>query len=153
MSDELFLNDWGVSTVRDFGLLFCGDRLGYGMSRSVYELAIDPTKVVKIEGERGFFQNVIEWETWQSLGTTPHGKWLAPCRWISPCGIVLVMDKTAPLSRRRAPPKLPEWLTDTKLTNYGLIGRRVVCHDYGTNMLLNHGAFGSKQRKVRGWWS
>ena len=83
MSD-IRLNTLGDSVVRDFGFAFCGAKLGAGIGREVYECAIDPSKVVKIETASQSFQNVIEWETWHRLKDGPHGKWLAPCRFISP---------------------------------------------------------------------
>ena len=147
MSD-LLLNQYGAATVGDFGSMFCKRQIGRGIGREVYVLETDPTKIVKIEIGSQSFQNVIEWETWDKLEDTPHAKWLAPCRHISPCGIVLIMDRTQPLRPGEEPDRMPAWLNDHKRSNYGRLGKRVVCHDYGTNLLLNHGAFNSRMRKV-----
>jgi hypothetical protein len=151
MTSELFLNDFGTTTVRDFGFLFCGRKLGQGRDREVFELLTDPSKVVKIETGARSFQNVIEWETWQALEDTRHARWLAPCRFISPSGIVLIMDRTSPLREREEPRTLPGWLVDTKRDNYGVIEGRVVCHDYGLPRLLDRVPGASKHRRVE-WW-
>lgn len=148
---SLFLNEHGVPTVADFGHLFCGEKLGGGIGRQVFVLAIDPTRVVKIETASASFQNIIEWETWKELKETPHAKWLAPCWHISPCGIVLIMDRTTPMRPGDEPKQMPEWLSDFKRSNYGALGGRVVCHDYGLNLLLNHGAFAGKMKRPQ-WW-
>lgn len=117
--------------------LFLGKEIGGGMSRRVFEIKRDETKIIKIENTMGHFQNVIEWQTWEALKNTPHAKWLAPCYEISPCGTVLIMAKTSPLNLGR-PQKLPSWITDHKAENFGYLNKKIVCHDYGTNLLLNH---------------
>lgn len=136
----------------DFSALFCGDLLSEaGISRRVFVLATDPTKVVKVEEYAGRFQNVIEWETWQQLRETKYAAYLAPCHFISPCGIVLIQERVSPLPPEREHEKLPDFLTDFKRQNYGLLDGRVVCCDYGTSVAINHGAFASKLRKPE-WW-
>jgi hypothetical protein len=147
MSDE-YLDGLSYSILREFACASLGDKIGEGMSRTVYEYALDITKIVKIESRAGFFQNVIEWETWNNLRDTKHSKWLAPCRYISPSGTFLIMDRSAPLRIEEAPMRLPSWLGDHKLANYGLINKQVVCHDYGTNKLLNNGAFTARLKKT-----
>lgn len=138
--------------------LFCGECLGSGIGRDTFVFGIDDTKVIKIEERAGSFQNVIEWETWESVQGTPGAKWLAPCRFISDSGSVLIMERTTPLgvlTAAKLPKRLPDWLTDHKFANYGLLKDRFVCHDYGTNLLLNHGAFDRKMREKIDWseWS
>lgn len=109
-----------------------GQKLGQGMSREVFVLPFDETKVVKVEDSSGCFQNVHEWEFWQNW---QHDKlvkkWLAPCYFISDSGTFLIMDRTEPLPRSRTPKKVPGFLTDHKIANFGLLKNRVVCHDYG----------------------
>lgn len=145
MSD---LADLGRNTLIDLAQLICGRRLGSGIGRTVYRMATEPDKVIKIEEGGCSFQNVIEWQTWEALRYTKHARWLAPVEHISPCGIVLIMAATEPLPKARYPERMPTWLSDFKVDNYGLYKGRVVCHDYGTNLLLNHGAFGGRMRKV-----
>jgi len=133
----------------DLFRMLCGERIGKGTSREVYECAYDPRFVVKIESAPGSFQNVTEWNMWWDADRIPHAaEWLAPCVKISPCGIVLIQKRTKPA--KNYPKKLPEWLTDTKRTNYGMIGRRFVCHDYGVNTMRNSGL--SKHLRKVDWW-
>jgi hypothetical protein len=117
--------------------LLCDDKIGYGCSRSVYSSQVLRDCVVKVEEKAGRFQIVIEWETWQRVQGTPFEKWFAPCRWISPNGIVLVMTRTVPATS--FPEKMPAFLWDFKRTNYGMLGDRFVCHDYGHTKLLEYG--------------
>lgn len=129
--------------------MLCGDRIAAGSSRAVYQCAYDDGLVVKIENGAQSFQNIAEWQVWQDAQFMPHAlDWLAPCVSISPCGLVLIQKKTEPA--KRFPEKLPVWLTDTKRANYGMIGRRFVCHDYGTHLMCNSG-LSKRLRKVE-WW-
>ena len=126
---------------------------GNGSSRAVFIWPLDESLVLKLETTITF-QNIIEWETWSALKDTIHSKWLAPCVWISNSGSALLMKRTQSLIAGKEPKVLiPAWLTDTKRSNYGLLNNKLVCHDYGTNLLLNHGAFGGKvQMKKPNWW-
>ncbi|ABF63541.1 hypothetical protein TM1040_0808 [Ruegeria sp. TM1040] len=129
--------------------MLCGEMLGSGAAREVFECAYDPSLVVKIENAAGSFQNIAEWQMWWDAQHIPHAaEWLAPCVSISPCGIVLIQKRTTPA--KRYPEKLPAWLTDTKRTNYGMIGKRFVCHDYGVHLMCNSG-LSKRKRKVE-WW-
>lgn len=149
MSDyDEAVSDWSDSVARDFVRLFCGKLLGNGMSRQVFVLETDPTKVVKVEAYGGYFQNVREWEAWKDLGHTKYGKYIAPCVSISPNGSVLVQERVEPITpdELRAA-RLPSFLCDFKATNYGRYKGRIVCCDYGTNLLHYVGAEASKLRK------
>lgn len=156
MIDEL-----SVTALRDLAGLFLGEMLGSGVGRTVYVLATDPSKVVKFETTAGSFQNVIEWQTWNDLQGTRVARYLAPCHWISPCGIVLVQSRVQTLPTLEAEAcgggrslrkvQLPEFLTDLKRENYGLLDGRVVACDYGSNLAINHGACASKLRTPT-WW-
>jgi hypothetical protein len=129
--------------------LLCDDRLGGGMSREVYSSKLMPDSVIKIEDVSCHFQNVIEWETWQMVRNTPAEKWFAPCEFISPCGVILVMAKT--IQSNKYPEKMPVFLSDFKKGNYGLYRGNLVCHDYGTNLSMHHGLFTKRVRKAN--WS
>ncbi|SOY56850.1 hypothetical protein [Cupriavidus taiwanensis] len=141
MSDNSFIH-------RDAFNLLCGDRIGYGMSRSVFSSRLLPDCVVKVEEDAGRFQNIVEWETWQRVQGTDVEKWFAPCRWISPNGSVLVMARTTPAIAY--PEKMPVFLCDFKRTNYGLYDGRLVCHDYGTSLIFEHGM--TKRMRKADWW-
>lgn len=140
-----------TSVALDLVGMMLGKKLGEGQFREVYELAIDPSKVIKLECGAGDFQNAMEWELWDEVRWTQHARWFAPCHAISACGSVLLMERTTPLVK--PPPKttrIPAYLADTKLENFGRIGNRIVCHDYARNLLVSHGLT-SRMRKPK-WW-
>lgn len=117
----------------DFFDLMCGEYLGGGCGREVYVCRVDPDFVVKIETGVGRFQNPMEWRVWQEMCDKPEGNWLAPCVSISPNGAVLIQRRTDPLRKREMKkyPKLPNFLGDIKMDNFGILGGKLVCHDYG----------------------
>jgi hypothetical protein len=122
--------------------LFIGKLLGEGLDRKTYVFLLDRTRVVKVEdstGER--FQNVREWLTWRGAKDAKNlARWLAPCHHISDCGTFLIQERTTPIVKRDVPRRVPKFLGDLKYTNWGrLADGRVVCHDYGTNLALEHG--------------
>lgn len=129
--------------------LLCDELIYEGMSRAVWSSELFPDCVVKVEERRAFFQNVVEWETWQRVKDTPLARWFAPCRWISPNGAILVMERTRPASDRDYPRDMPVFLCDFKRRNYGMLGKKLVCHDYGTNQLFEHGM--SKRLRKANW--
>lgn len=117
------------------------------MSRDVYVWTPDPTLVLKLEvGYK--HQNVIEYETWWELKDTPAEKWLAPCVWMSHCGQALLMKRTEPMRSSDDVERMPVWLSDHKRQNYGIYDGRLVCHDYGTNLLMYRGAQMKATHKV-----
>jgi hypothetical protein len=134
----------------EFTMSMCGRHLGAGIGRRVFEYALNPdTHVVKFEDCNGSrFQNVLEWETWQRVKGTRHERWFAPCVWISQSGGILIMRRTTrPV---QFPAKMPAYLCDFKRDNYGLLDGKFVCHDYGTNLLIENGLT-SRMRKAE-WW-
>ena len=111
----------------------CGKKLGQGFARSVYVLSANDDYVIKVETRAQSFQNVSEWETWSWVKEHPAlAKWFAPCTDISPSGAFLVKRRVTPLRPRERPKKLPAFLCDLKIENFGLYKGRVVCCDYGT---------------------
>lgn len=148
--EDLYLSEKHYAT--EFDSLVCGRRLGRGESRVVYSSAIDKSLVFKFERAKHSFHNVCEWEAWQQYKHIPTiAKWLAPCVAISPCGTILLQERTTPL--QNAPDKLPAFLCDTKMSNYGTLGKgknqRVVCHDYGFLITIKPK---SGMKKVN-WWN
>lgn len=126
-----------------------GNIIGSGMSRGVYDYRYDPTKVIKFEYGTENFQNVMEWRIWQEYKNCEEvARWLAPCHSISLNGNFLIMEKAADLQPDQIPNVLPEFLTDHKPENFGIIGagkkKRVVCRDYGFVVL-------SLETKKRNW--
>lgn len=123
-----------------------GPWIGTGMCRRVFNNLLDGTAVIKLEDCNGSrFQNVLEWETWCHVKGTEHAIWFAPCLWISASGGILIQRKTSVPTK--FPDKLPLYLTDTKRSNYGMVDGRFVCHDYGTNLLMEWGT-SKRTRKV-----
>lgn len=133
--------------------LFIGRKLGEGTARKVYALKDpwswtthnetgapinddrNPSFVVKFEKtERGAFQNAQEWAVWKWVRGTTMEKWFAPCEAISPCGMYLIQRRVEPLRANELPKKLPAFLQDIQQENFGRLGEKIVCCDYGTNV-------------------
>jgi hypothetical protein len=144
--DKFFKN----TVSHDFFALFCGERLGDGIGRAVYAHAQDEDLVLKFETRSGSFQNIIEWETWQEVQDCKYAKHFAPCVDISHCGTVLIMKRTRPLVKEMLPKRMPEFLCDFKVANYGLLDGKLVCHDYGFTLLMTHGL--SKKTRKADWY-
>ena len=132
-----------------------GKQIGRGMSRSVFVYALDPTLVIKIEDKSQSFQNVREWEYWQeNKDYKPIAQWLAPCVAISPCGSVLIQKRVHTLDQSRYPKTIPQFFSDTKYQNFGLLNGKFVCFDYG-NIPLSKGVIinKGKVKMVKAeWW-
>lgn len=137
---------------RDFLDAMCDREIGHGMSRVVFSLRHAPDKVVKIESYAHFHYNVLEGSVWGDLSDTPLAKWLAPVHYLSACGSVMVQSRTTPPPPTyKWPEKIPIFFTDTKKGNFGLIGRKLVCHDYAINRMDRYGA---SMRMVKAeWWN
>ncbi len=139
--------------------LLCGRKIGEGMSRTVFECSILPGCVVKVETDPHRFQNVMEWETWRMVAEAPASRWFAECKWISPNGKVLIQERTRPPGPTEFVERIPIWFTDTKRTNWGMArsgpeggGKEwLVCHDYGTSLMLQDGTV-TKRTKVADWY-
>lgn len=110
-----------------------GDLLGEGTGRKVYVCKLNSHYVVKVEEGGGSFQNVAEWDHWGWVQTVPAiARWLAPCEFISSSGAILIQRRVEPVRRAELPKRIPAFLTDIKLENFGMLEGRVVCFDYGT---------------------
>lgn len=137
--------------------LLCGERIGYGMSRMVFECTLLPDCVVKVETDAQRFQNIVEWETWKTVQHTPAARWFAQCKWISPSGVVLIQERTRPPAPQEFLDKIPVWFTDTKRTNWGMASTNksgkqfLVCHDYGTSLMLQEGTVTKRLKKAE-WY-
>lgn len=119
--------------------VLCGNLIGSGMSRQVFECKLIEDAVVKVES-RPWFQNIMENEVWYRIQDTKWARWFAPVRVLSPYGRLLVMDRTMPVSTKELPARIPKFFTDTKRQNWGrLPNGRIVCHDYGSNLLMEEG--------------
>lgn len=151
MSKENVHSYFGSSLSREIFLALTGEELGSGSCRTVLAHPHRDDLVIKIDTRAGSFQNIMEWEAWKELKDTPWARqWLAPCVSISPFGSVLVMKRTTKPMPNQYPDKIPAFLTDTKRTNYGMLNKRFVCHDYGVNMLMLKGM--TKRMHKANWW-
>lgn len=150
---DLFKNDWFL--LPDMFDFLCGANINVGTYRSVYNCSLDPRYVVKVERpvDKSFnFNNVTEFDIWSNIKANhkEYAKFLAPCSRISGCGRLLLMEKTMPVKAEELPKMIPYFLCDTKLINWGKLGRRVVCHDYG-----NHRFYSAiqKNKLVKAVWN
>jgi hypothetical protein len=139
-----------ASMHREAFYTLCDELIYTGMSRAVWTSKMLPDCVIKVEERSRMFQNIVEWETWQRVKDTPLSRWFAECKFISPGGSVLVMERTRPASDREYPQKMPAFLNDFKRRNFGMVGKHLVCHDYGITDLISHGA---SKRMVNAKWS
>ena len=116
--------------IEDMAKFLVGRHIGSGIHRDVYEYALDHTKVIKIE--RKHFYNIYEYEFWCQISENKEiRKWFAPIHWISNFGTILIQSKTTPLHFDQVSKlKVPDFLTDVKMDNFGWFEGRLVCHDY-----------------------
>jgi len=136
---DLFKND--LFLLGDFMDFICGNVLGEGCSRIVYEFNPNPNYVIKIDKSNDF-HNVSEWDVWTNIDAEIK-KFLAPCVQISSCGRVMLQQKTTPIKIKQFPVEIPEFITDIKLDNWGMLKGRPVCHDYA-----NHNLYARKQELI-----
>lgn len=156
------LYDLPISLKDDALTLICGTLLGSGASRQVYEY--EPNKkdtVIKVEVGQGWHQNTKEWHVWQSLDRASDKRgeelkrWFAPVIRISDLGVWLLMARTTPVTLnelKKEVKKVPDVITDLKVGNFGrLPDGRIVCHDYGTCLAIEHGLYNYRLRPAK-WW-
>ena len=140
--------------LQDMATLFAGQLIGGGMSRNVYSYGVSDEYVIKFEFGQGDFQNTKEWLVWNYVRDVGAiAAWFAPCNHISHMGRWLIQRRTTPVTideLRKELPRVPALFTDLKVGNWGRIGKRVVCHDYGTCLITQEGVT-TKTRKAE-WW-
>ena len=148
MSDHLEALFDGA-TANDMFHLFAGEQLGFGMSRDVRLFRFDDRYVLKFETRQNCYQNALEWEFWNFVKQDEwHKAWFAPCMAISGSGLVLIQRRTEqPVIAY--PEKMPAYMTDFKLSNFGEMDGRIVCHDYGR---LLFGSGFTRRLKKANWW-
>lgn len=120
-------------TYKDCFHLLCGKKLGSGIHRDVFECKLRKDLVVKVENsDLRYFANVFESRFWdENQYYKPVSQWLAPCEFLSPDGRILLQRKASPIfDESQLPEKLPSFLTDLKMANFGMLDGRVVCVDY-----------------------
>lgn len=114
----------------DLAGLVLGDKIGEGVFREVYQFHLKSDWVIKREKKGAEFMNANEWMVWCALRGTKLAKWLAPCHHISANGVWLIQQKVEPITKDRLPKKVPAFLGDLHLKNWGWLDGRPVCVDY-----------------------
>lgn len=126
------------TNIRKFKKQYCGRKLGQGCSRSVYEFKPDPRYVIKITDWAGIESNLLELHIWMELKWVHDlAQWLAPVIWANQDCRVILQRRVEFKAIGKYPKKVPHWFTDLKIQNYGWIGRRFVCADYGGCVITN----------------
>lgn len=120
----------------DLILMICGKKLGQGYSRVCYEYNLDDNFVVKIEPQNTT-SNISERLLWDEVQGLKGSKawvkeWFAPIIYCTPNNKILIMRKTKQDFNKTRPNKVPSFFQDVKEDNFGWIGNKFVCHDYGS---------------------
>ncbi len=127
--DIINVSDYPFHSI-DLMRMLLGTKIGDGMFRAVFECDLIPNTVIKVSNCETP-ANTIEFSVWQSVKSTPHAKWFAPCLHLSPEGNFLIQRKCRPLTDKdKLPKNIPGFFTDIKRENWGFIGKQLVCHDY-----------------------
>lgn len=125
------------------------DKLGSGVSRDVFSLFGNDKHVAKIERPgRGYFANILEFTLWNDIKNTDLVVWFAPCRCISLGGMLLIQDRTEPMHPKHMPDRIPAFFEDVKLSNWGMLNGKPVCHDYSIHSIIERT---SKAMKKANW--
>jgi len=140
----------------DLIISFIGKKIGSGSFRTVYEYNFDKSYVIKVEHGNSEC-NLMEYTLWKEIENLCGDlawvrDWFAPVLWISPNGKVLVMKRTQEKDNKERPRKVPDFFTDLKRDNFGWIGSKFVCHDYG--FIYRFLTYSKKMRTVpkSNWW-
>lgn len=126
-----------ICITSDIFTTLCGNFIGEGATRCVFEHNLDNRFVVKVAiCPAGVRANIIEHEVWKEVeGLTRNLEWVkdwfAPVIYISENGNVLIMRKTEIKPNKKKPNQVPKFLLDCYERNFGWIGNKYVCHDYG----------------------
>ena len=148
ITHEDIYGSFGTTVNRDFFHMMVGEVLGSGEFRIVYEHAHRDDLILKFEPNSQSFQNIAEWEFWEeNRDDKKVARWLAPCEFISPCGIILAQKKTTEPERSQYPSMIPEFLVDLKRKNFGMLDSKLVAHDYG----MHNVKVPTRRRKAK-WW-
>jgi hypothetical protein len=148
MNDQDVYGSFSNTVSRELFYMITGQVLGTGVDRVVYEHRHRDDLVLKFEVASNCFQNIAEWDFWHdNKDDRKVARWLAPCEFISPCGIILAMKKTIKPTETDYPKTVPAFLTDLKRDNFGMLDGKLVAHDYGLYLI----DVPTKRKKVN-WW-
>lgn len=134
--------------------ILCGEKVGEGNTRIVFDCNLMPGYVVKIEKDITSHDNTMEYEMWYSVKHQPEkAKWLAEVKWLSNNGRILIQKKAKKITdrnKKNIPSEVPAFLSDMKFENYGFIGKQFVCFDYAfSGMLCMSESMGKKMKKFK----
>ena len=134
----------------EFVDMLLGPLLGSGCSRYVFQHAFYKNRVVKIDMS-SWNANVEEFKVWQHVQYIKSvNRWFAQCPQMSKCGRVLIQEKVnINIDIEKYPAKIPSFFTDIKHSNFGFIGKQLVCCDYASNLLIEKGL---KIKMVKAKW-
>lgn len=149
---KMFETDWHL--LADFSDFFCGDCLGKGSARNVYEFRLNPKLVIKIDTTKDF-HNVAEWDNYTNIVHfhPKMARWFAKPFNISSCGRVLLMERTElglKLDSKLLPKEIPAFFMDFKVENWGILNGKAVCHDYANLRMFKE--INTTLMKPK-WWS
>jgi len=132
---DLALHDRIIGT--EFFNFTCGDLLGYGISRYVFEYKRDKRWVVKIDLSC-YSANSLEWQIWSDVEKIPQlSKWFAPCGDMTrACSVMLQRRCKIKLPHDKYPNKVPDFFSDLKYDNWGMFNGKMVCLDYASTSLV-----------------
>ncbi len=140
------ITDQGVAgffegiVAKDFLQIVCGEFLGGGVGRGVYECLLNEDLIIKVETAGHSFQNAMEWMVWDAVKKDDKlSPFFAPCFSISSCGCILIMSRTLKPEPEEWETRMPAFFTDFKRDNFGMYEDRLVCHDYGFHKMLTSG--------------
>lgn len=139
--------------------LLLGRCLGEGVARRVYKWLPDENLVAKMQTRESYedrdYQNIAEWQLWANASELLR-PWLAPCKWISPCGTLLLQSwcSVPVVPSSKIPKKVPGILADCHEWNFGELWdeethkNRVVLVDYGRHWAVEMASNAKAMRKM-----
>lgn len=132
--------------------MFCGKYLGEGIHRKVFVYKPNHDLVIKIahDSARGRAMNVLEHALWQEIEDEKIARWFAPVVQLSQAGKYLIQDRAYQGPPDRYPKLVPHFFTDLQYGNFGFIGKRLVCMDYGA--IVIHQGFHPVRMVKPKWW-
>lgn len=151
------MSDYNTEEIQSAYSLLVGERIGYGHYRTVHELRICDDKVIKFaraDNDSSNRCNFIEYDLWDQYQYSENTKrWLAQCFEVNRGGNALIQEKLEIIQSKhdhRLPKRIPRFLTDTKVQNWGVDKEgNVKCCDYGTSLLLVNNPW---QLTKAEWW-
>lgn len=133
---DLILHDRIIGT--EFFNFTCGELLGSGTSRFVFEYRPDKKYVVKIDCSN-VMSNNMEWQIWHEIQFIDKLQiWFAPVTSMSTSGRVMLQRRCKtgiPYNQYHL--KIPDFFTDLKYENWGMLNGKMVCFDYASTKFLD----------------